>query len=68
MNKPKGQLQPAVTPNDDWYTVTKNAGGDPRLDARDWRLIVDGSVNRPVQLDYQTLVKLPPASLFISSK
>src|SRR5581483_11901728 len=66
VNRPKGQLQAPLTPNDDWYTVTKNAGGDPRLEARDWRLIVDGSVNRPVQLDYPTLVKLPPVSLYKS--
>jgi len=64
VNRPKGQWQAAVTANEDWYTVTKNAGGDPRIEARDWRLIVDGSVNRPVQLDYPTLVKLPQVTQY----
>jgi len=66
VNRPKGQLQAAVTPNDDFYVVTKNAGGDPRLEAADWRLIVDGSVNRPVQVDYATLVRLPQVSVYKS--
>ncbi|MBV9119348.1 MAG: molybdopterin-dependent oxidoreductase [Chloroflexi bacterium] len=64
VNRPKGQLQAAVTPNDDWYTVTKNAGGDPRLEARDWRLIVDGAVSKPVQLDYVTLARLPQVTVY----
>src|SRR5581483_10807924 len=64
VNRPKGQLQAPLTPNADFYTVTKNAGGDPRLEARDWRLIVDGAVNRPVQVDYLTLRKLPPVRFY----
>jgi len=36
------------------------------LDARDWRLIIDGSVNRPVQLDYPTLVRLPQVTVYKS--
>jgi DMSO/TMAO reductase YedYZ molybdopterin-dependent catalytic subunit len=64
VNKPKGELQPLVTPNADWYTVTKNAGGDPRIEAQDWRLIIDGSVNRPVQVDYPTLVRLPQVTIY----
>ncbi|MDE3075766.1 MAG: molybdopterin-dependent oxidoreductase [Chloroflexota bacterium] len=64
VNRPKGQRQPAVTANNDFYTVTKNAGGDPRLEAQDWRLIVDGAVNQPVQVDYLTLVKLPAITIY----
>src|SRR5207237_4566570 len=64
VNRPKGQLQALVTPNEDWYTVTKNAAGDPRIDARDWRLIVDGAVNRPIQLDYPTLARLPQVTVY----
>lgn len=66
VNRPKGQWQPAVTANDDFYVVTKNAGGDPRIEARDWRLVVDGAVNRPVQLDYLTLRRLPSVTLYKS--
>ena len=64
VNRPKGQLQAAVTPNADFYTVTKNAGGDPRVEAQSWRLIIDGSVNKPVQLDYLTLRKLPQVKYY----
>ncbi len=64
VNRPRGQLQATVTPNADFYTVTKNAGGDPRIAARDWRLIVDGAVNKPLQLDYLTLRKLPQVKFY----
>ena len=64
VNRPRGELQAAVTPNADFYTVTKNAGGDPRLAARDWRLIVDGAVIKPLQIDYLTLRKLPQVKFY----
>ncbi len=64
VNRPRGQLQELVTRNPDFYTVTKNAGGDPTLSARDWRLIIDGAVNTPVQLDYLGLSKLPQVRFY----
>jgi DMSO/TMAO reductase YedYZ molybdopterin-dependent catalytic subunit len=54
-----GSLAPFITSNDAFYTVTKNAAGDPSLDAEQWRLIVDGEVAQPVQLDYRLLRQLP---------
>jgi DMSO/TMAO reductase YedYZ molybdopterin-dependent catalytic subunit len=48
-----------ITANDDFYIVTKNAAGDPVVRPESWRLIVDGEVNRPIQLDYGTLRQLP---------
>jgi len=54
-----GQLATAITSNRDFYIVTKNAGGDPSLRPGDWRLLVDGEVERSFQLDYATLRKLP---------
>jgi len=54
-----GELPEAVTSNDRFYVVTKNAGGDPLLHPDDWRLVVDGAVRRPFELDYATLRKLP---------
>jgi DMSO/TMAO reductase YedYZ molybdopterin-dependent catalytic subunit len=54
-----GQLAPAITSNDDFYVVTKNAVADPLLEAATWRLVLDGEVNNPVQLDYRTLLALP---------
>jgi DMSO/TMAO reductase YedYZ molybdopterin-dependent catalytic subunit len=54
-----GELAEAVTANDNFYIVTKNAGGDPLIHPSDWRLVVDGEVERPFQLDYSALTKLP---------
>ena len=54
-----GELADAVTTNDNFYIVTKNAGGDPLIHPSDWRLVVDGEVERPFQLDYSALTKLP---------
>jgi len=33
------------------------------LDAESWRLVLDGEVNRPVQLDYRTLRRLPAVEI-----
>ena len=54
-----GQLSPLITPAGAFYVVSKNAGGDPVVSDADWRLIVDGQVNQPVQLDYNLLRQLP---------
>jgi DMSO/TMAO reductase YedYZ molybdopterin-dependent catalytic subunit len=61
--RPKGTLSPPVTSNDDFYIVTKNAVADPVVDAETWRLVIDGEVNNPVQLDYRTLVALPAVDI-----
>jgi DMSO/TMAO reductase YedYZ molybdopterin-dependent catalytic subunit len=61
--RPKGSLSPPITSNDDFYIVTKNAVGDPVVDAETWRLVIDGEVNNPVQLDYRTLVALPAVDI-----
>ena len=58
-----GTLAALVTPTEAHYVVTKNAVADPVLDAEHWRLIIDGEVGRPVQLDYQTLRQLPAIEL-----
>ena len=57
--RPAGQLATAMTSNNDFYIVTKNAGGDPTLKPDAWRLLVDGEVERTFQLDYATLRRLP---------
>jgi DMSO/TMAO reductase YedYZ molybdopterin-dependent catalytic subunit len=54
-----GQLAEPITTNDNFYIVTKNAGGDPTIHPQEWRLVVDGEVERPFQIDYTTLRKLP---------
>ena len=55
----KGELPSLVTPTAAHYVVSKNAVADPVLDANSWRLVLDGEVNRPVQLDYNILRRLP---------
>ena len=61
--RPKGTLAPTITRNEDFYVVTKNAVADPVLDAAAWRLVVDGDVASPVQLDYAGLRALPAVDL-----
>src|SRR4029078_3657849 len=54
-----GELPEPITSNDNFYVVTKNAGGDPVIHPNDWRLVVDGEVQGPFELDYAALRKLP---------
>ena len=54
-----GELTDFITSNDDFYVVTKNSVADPVVDARTWRLRVDGDVDHPVELDYTSLRRLP---------
>jgi len=54
-----GELSEPITSNDNFYIVTKNAGGDPVIHPDDWRLVVDGEVERPFQLGYSALTRLP---------
>ena len=53
-----GELTELTTSNENFYIVTKNAGGDPAVSPREWRLRIDGEVGRPVELDYAALRKL----------
>jgi DMSO/TMAO reductase YedYZ molybdopterin-dependent catalytic subunit len=58
-----GDLPDLVTSNENFYIVTKNAAGDPVLHPEDWRLVVDGEVQRPFELDYTALRKLPAVEI-----
>jgi DMSO/TMAO reductase YedYZ molybdopterin-dependent catalytic subunit len=59
----RGALSPPITENTDFYIVTKNAVADPVVDADRWRLVIDGEVASPVQLDYRTLLALPAVDI-----
>jgi DMSO/TMAO reductase YedYZ molybdopterin-dependent catalytic subunit len=61
--RPAGTLALPITANEDFYVVTKNAVADPFVDVRTWRLVIDGEVNNPVQLDYRTLLALPAVEI-----
>jgi DMSO/TMAO reductase YedYZ molybdopterin-dependent catalytic subunit len=58
-----GQLADMITENDHFYVVSKNAAGDPSLRLADWRLRVDGEVQRPIEVDYRSLRNLPPVEV-----
>src|SRR3989442_2478813 len=54
---PVDRLAPPVTPSDDVYVIAHM--GIARVDVRQWRLAVDGLVERPFELDYEALTSLP---------
>jgi DMSO/TMAO reductase YedYZ molybdopterin-dependent catalytic subunit len=54
-----GELAELVTPTESFYIVTKNPIADPIQRADGWRLIIDGDVERSVQVDYRSLRNLP---------
>jgi DMSO/TMAO reductase YedYZ molybdopterin-dependent catalytic subunit len=54
-----GELAEPITPTGAHYVVSKNPVADPSIRLEDWRLVVDGDVTRPIQLDYASLRNLP---------
>jgi len=47
-----------ITPNKDFYQVSKNAF-DPQVDARRWKLQIAGLVENPFELSYADIKSLP---------
>ncbi|MGH7807895.1 MAG: molybdopterin-dependent oxidoreductase, partial [Thermodesulfobacteriota bacterium] len=56
-SKIKG-LPPEVTPNEDFYVVSKNIF-DPTVSVKNWALRVEGLVEKPLKFSYEQLKKLP---------
>ena len=54
---PVDRLAPPVTPSEEVYVIAHM--GVARVDVAQWRLRVDGLVERPLELDYQSLTALP---------
>ncbi len=60
-----GDVQPApllskeVTPNDQYYVVSKNLFSDPRVNGDTWHLSVSGQIAQPFSLSYNDLLTLP---------
>jgi DMSO/TMAO reductase YedYZ molybdopterin-dependent catalytic subunit len=53
-------LPSEITPNDKFYTVSKNpAGLDPRVDAKKWSLEITGLVAKPIKLTYDDIKAMP---------
>jgi len=53
---PVDRLAPPVTPSGDVYVIAHM--GVARVDGAQWRLRVDGLVDRPLELDYDALIAL----------
>ncbi len=51
-------LSPEITPNDQYYVVSKNFT-DPTVSAQEWNLKVTGLVEHPYTLSYSELLALP---------
>jgi DMSO/TMAO reductase YedYZ molybdopterin-dependent catalytic subunit len=50
---------PEVTAPADFYYVSKNFVGDPKINSDSWKLTVSGSINKPITLTYDQLRALP---------
>jgi DMSO/TMAO reductase YedYZ molybdopterin-dependent catalytic subunit len=48
-----------VTPNEEFYYVSKDILDDPRVDEKTWKLEIKGQVARPYALTYMQLKALP---------
>jgi DMSO/TMAO reductase YedYZ molybdopterin-dependent catalytic subunit len=58
-------ITPLVTPNDTFYRID-TALLTPRVDAADWRLTVDGMVDRPFSLTYPELLEMPLVEQYVT--
>ena len=54
---PFAALDGFITPNERFYV--RNHFPAPKLDVRTWKLKVEGAVERPLELGYDELLKLP---------
>ncbi len=52
------QVTPFITPNDKFYRVDISLV-TPRVEIEGWSLTIDGMVDKPLQLSYADLLKLP---------
>ena len=49
-------VEPFITPNDEFYRID-TALAVPRVNLDDWRLTIDGMVDRPLSLDFDELLE-----------
>ena len=57
--KPVPGLSAEVTPNEQYYVVSKNLFSDPVVNGPSWNLAVTGEVAQPYSLTYDQLAALP---------
>ena len=60
-----GVLSAEVTPNDEFYLVSKNLI-DPQVGLAGWDLEIGGLVERPYSLTYEELTSMPPVEEFVT--
>lgn len=53
------QQSPYITPNTDYYIVSKNLTSDPTVDGSAWSMTIDGLIEKPYTLNYSQLTALP---------
>ncbi len=58
-------ITPLVVRNPDFYRIDTSLL-TPRLDVADWRLTVDGMVDRPFTIDYAELVAMPLVESYVT--
>jgi DMSO/TMAO reductase YedYZ molybdopterin-dependent catalytic subunit len=58
-------LTPEVTPQEKFYTVSKNLF-DPTIEAQAWRLSIHGLVDRPLRLSLHDLQALPVYQAYVT--
>src|SRR5262249_34667974 len=58
---PVSELHDAIIPNEHFFV--RNHFAQPQLNVQVWRLKVEGSVEKPLELTYEELGKLPTRSL-----
>ncbi|MCH8205783.1 MAG: molybdopterin-dependent oxidoreductase [Chloroflexi bacterium] len=64
-HRTKGVLSTEVTPNDEFYVVSKNII-DPAVDVDKWRLEVEGLVEEPFVLGYDEAKAMPSIEQFVT--
>ena len=52
-------LSKEITPNDQYYVVSKNLFSDPMVNGDTWHLSVSGEIERSFSLSYNELIALP---------
>lgn len=56
---PVPHLSSEITPNDQYYVVSKNLLADPVVNGQSWSLTIGGQVEQPYTLTYAELLTLP---------
>ncbi|MPZ14443.1 MAG: molybdopterin-dependent oxidoreductase [Chloroflexi bacterium] len=59
-------LSPEITPNDEFYVVSKNVFRDPVVNEQSWSLEIAGLIERPMVISYEQVRRLPSATQYFT--